>query len=152
MVSDAEVAEVEYAAFTSRMKAEHVTARLIVRRVRRLNDDVAAGQGELFTAWRYHPVFTDNPFELLQAEHQHRQHATIKQVIADGRSSAPARLPPGMFQANAAWVTLWAIAHNVLRAAGALAGALHAKAATATIRSHLIHVPARLASRTPSRP
>ncbi|GAA0357694.1 hypothetical protein GCM10010319_38680 [Streptomyces blastmyceticus] len=145
LVSDAEVAEVQYTAFTGRKKAEHVTARLIVRRVRRLNAQVAAGQGELFTAWRYHPVFTDSPFEMLQAELQHRQHATIEQVIADGKSAALAHLPSGDFQANAAWLTLRAIAHNLLRAAGALAGTFHAKAMTATLRAHLIHVPARIA-------
>src|SRR3954470_5589953 len=44
-VSDAEVAEIGFTAFTSRRKAEHVTARLIVRRVRRLNPATApAGQ------------------------------------------------------------------------------------------------------------
>ncbi len=145
LVSDAEVAEVEYTAFTGRKKAEHVTARLIARRVRRLNPQVAAGQGELFAAWRYHPVFTDSPFEMLQAELQHRQHATIEQVIADGKGSALAHLPSGDFQANAAWLTLWAIAHNLLRAAGALAGTFHAKATTATLRAHLVHVPARIA-------
>jgi len=35
-ISDAEVAEVPFTAFTNRRKDEHVTARLIVRRVRRL--------------------------------------------------------------------------------------------------------------------
>jgi hypothetical protein len=25
-------------------------------------------QGELFPAWRYHALFTDSPFELVQAE------------------------------------------------------------------------------------
>jgi Transposase DDE domain group 1 len=145
MVSDAEVAETEYTAFTGRKKAEQVTARLIVRRVRRLNAEVTQGQGELFTAWRYHPVFTDSPFEMLQAELQHRQHATIEQVIADGKSGPLAHLPSGNFQANAAWLTLWAMSHNLLRAAGALAGAFHARATTATLRAHLVHVPARLA-------
>ena len=38
LVSDAEVAEVPYfTAFTSRHKADHISARLIVRRVKRLN-------------------------------------------------------------------------------------------------------------------
>ena len=62
-VSDAEVAEVEYTAFTSK-KGQAVTARLIVRRVRDLNTKAAAGQEELFPAWRYHAVFTDSPFEM----------------------------------------------------------------------------------------
>jgi hypothetical protein len=64
-ISDAEVAEAEYTAFTSR-KGQAVTARLIVRRVRDLSPKVAAaGQGELFAAWRYHAVFTDSPFVML---------------------------------------------------------------------------------------
>jgi hypothetical protein len=62
--SDAEVAEVEYTAFASK-KGQAVTARLIVRRVRDLNKQAAAGQDELFPAWRYHAVFTDSPFELV---------------------------------------------------------------------------------------
>ena len=62
-VSDAEVAEVAFTAFTGRRQADHVTARLIVRRVRRLNPAAAPGaaQGELFTAYRYHGCFTDSP-------------------------------------------------------------------------------------------
>ena len=42
LVSDAEVAEIGFTAFTSRRRAEHVTARLIVRRVRRLNPTTLA--------------------------------------------------------------------------------------------------------------
>lgn len=145
MVSDAEVAEIEYTAFTSRKKSEQVTARLIVRRVKRLNADVAQGQGELFTTWRYHPVFTDSPFPMLEAELDHRRHAVVEQAIADGKSGPLAHLPSGDFQANAAWLTLWAMSHNLLRAAGALASAFHAKATTATLRAHLVNVPARLA-------
>jgi Transposase DDE domain group 1 len=145
MVSDAEVAEAEYTAFTGRKKAEQVTARLIVRRVRRLNAEVTQGQGELFSAWRYHPVFTDSPFPVLDAELDHRRHAVIEQAIADGKSGPLAHLPSGSFQANAAWLTLWAMSHNLLRAAGALASLFHTKATTATLRAHLVHVPARLA-------
>jgi Transposase DDE domain group 1 len=59
-VSGAEIAEVPCTAFASK-KGRAITARLIVRRVRDLSK-AAAGQGELFPAWRYHPVFTDSPF------------------------------------------------------------------------------------------
>ena len=82
---------------------------------------------------------------MLQAESQHRGHAIIEQVIADAAASALAHLPSGSFNANAAWTVLWAIAHNLTRAIGALAGSFHARAHTATIRTHLINVPARLA-------
>lgn len=82
---------------------------------------------------------------MLQAESQHRAHAIVEQVIADAAASALAHLPSGSFPANAAWAVLWAIAHNLTRAAGALAGTFHARATTATVRAHLINVPARLA-------
>lgn len=62
LVSDAEVAQVPFTAFTGRRKSEHVTGRLIVRRVRRLNPaTVPHGQDELFAAHRFHAVFTDSP-------------------------------------------------------------------------------------------
>lgn len=37
LISDAEIAEIEHTAFTSRRKHEHITGRLIVRRAPRLN-------------------------------------------------------------------------------------------------------------------
>jgi len=162
LVSDAEVAEVPaFTAFTSRRKNEQVTARLIVRRVKRLNPDlpsatargkVPAGQEELFTTfdqWRYHAVFTDSPEAMLDAEATHRAHAVIEQVIADLKAGPLAHLPSGVFTANAAWLALATIAFNLLRAAGALAAARPghdlAVATTATLRARLITVPARVA-------
>jgi hypothetical protein len=141
--SDAEVAETEYTAFTSK-KSQAVTARLVVRRVRDQNHKVA-GQGELFPVWRWHPVFTDSPFVLVQAEEQHRDHAVIEQLLADLTSGPLARMPSGKFAANAAWLALAGIAHNLLRAAGCLASPRHAKARGITIRAELIDVAARLA-------
>jgi hypothetical protein len=144
-ISDAEVAEAEYTAFTSRPLAQQVTARLIVRRVRRLNTTGCYGQGELLPTYRHHAVFTDSPLVLLQAEAAHRGHAIIEQVHADLRARALAHLPSGTFTANAAWLVLAAMAFNLTRAAGTLASPFHAKATTATIRRQLITVPARLA-------
>ena len=95
-VSDAEVAEVSYTAFTSG-KGQAVTARLIVSRVRDLNKRAADGQDELFPVWRRHAVFTDSPFELIiQAEGQHRDHAIVEQVFADVTSGPLAHLPSGV--------------------------------------------------------
>jgi hypothetical protein len=143
-ISDAEVAETGYTAFT-RKKGQEITARLIVRRVRDLNKQAAAGQDELFPAWRYHAVFTDSPFTLLQAEAQHRDHAQVEQVLADWTSGPLAHLPSGSFPANAAWLALAAISHNLLRAAGSLASPGYGKARGATIRRDLIDVAARTA-------
>jgi len=81
----------------------------------------------------------------IEAETTHRQHAIVEPSIADLKASALAHLPSGNFQANNAWLTLAAIAHNLTRAAGVGASPFHATAETATIRDQLIHVPARIA-------
>jgi hypothetical protein len=143
-ISDAQVAETQYTAFASK-KGREVTARLIVRRVRDQNKKAETGQDELFPVWRYHAVFTDSPFELLQAEGQHRGHAIVEQVFADLTSGPLAHMPSGVFAANSAWLTIAAMAHNLLRAAGALASLPFAKARGATIRRDLITVAARTA-------
>jgi len=93
-VSDAEVAEIEFTAFTSRRHSEHIGARLIVRRVKRLNPKtVPAGQGALFSIWRHHAVFTDSGESMLAAEATHRDHAIVEKVIAELKASALAHLP-----------------------------------------------------------
>ena len=79
------------------------------------------------------------------AEATHRDHAIIEQVIADLKDSALAHLPSGVFTANAAWLVCATIAHNLTRAAGALASTFHARARTATLRAHLINTPGRIA-------
>jgi len=145
-VSDAQVAEVPYTAFTSN-KRQAIIARLIVRRVKDLNRRAGHGQDELFPLWRYHAVFTDSPFATIQAEEHHRDHAQVEQVFADWSDGPLAHLPSGSFPANAAWAALAAIAHNLLRAAGSLASLACAKARGATLRRDLIDVAARTARR-----
>jgi hypothetical protein len=142
-VSDAQVAEVRYTAFTS--TDQPITARLIVRRVKDLNRQAIEGQDELFPVWRYHAIFTDSPFVLAQAEAQHRGHAQAEQVFADLTDGPLAHLPSGSFAANAAWLACAAISHNLLRAAGSLASLACAKARGATLRRDLIDVAARTA-------
>ena len=145
-VSDAEVAEIPFTAFTSRRRVDHVTARLIIRRVRDANPEhvIADAQGEMFPVWRHHAVFTDSPLPMLAAEADHRRHAIIEQVIADLKSGPLAHLPSGSFAANSAWLVLAAIAFNLTRAAGCLASTFHARATAATIRRQLITVAARV--------
>jgi hypothetical protein len=50
-----------------------------------------------------------------------------------------------VFTANAAWLVCAAMAHNLTRAAGTLAGAHHRRARTGTVRVQLIATPARIA-------
>lgn len=140
-ISDAEVAETTYTAFAHDADRA-VTARLIVRRVRDLSKEAADG---LSPAYRYHAVLTDSPFELIQAEGQHRGHAIEEQVFADWNDGPLAHLPSGRFAANAAWLAIAAMAHNLVRAAGALASLPFAKARAATIRRDLVNVAGRIA-------
>jgi len=135
-ISDAQVAETTYTAFTSKARSHRVTARLIVRRVKRLNPKAAPqGQDELFSVYRYHAVFTDSTEPMLIAEAHHRDHAIVEQVIADLKSSALKHFPSGSFSANGAWLACAVIAYNLTRAAGVLAGGKFGKARTCTIRA-----------------
>jgi len=143
-ISDAEVAETAYTAFGSRSSARQVTARLVVRRVRRLNP-AADAQDELLPGYRYHALFTDSALTMLQAEACHRGHAIVEQVIADLKNGPLAHLPSGSYAANSAWLVCAAIAFNLTRAAGCLASLFHAKATIGTVRDQLINVPGRLA-------
>jgi hypothetical protein len=112
-VSDAQVAETQYTAFTSK-KGQEMTARLIVRRVRDLNKKAAAGQDELFPAWRYHAVFTDPRSSWSKPK------ASTATARSWSRSSPTGPTGgwrtchiSGVFPANAAWLTCAAIAHNL---------------------------------------
>jgi hypothetical protein len=144
-ISDAQVAETSYTAYEG--TRHEITVRLIVRRVRRCVPKAPAGQGELFTSWRYHAMVTDSRYVLVQAEAQHRGHAVIEQVNAELIDGPLAHLPSGHFAANGAWLACAGIAHNLTRAAGHLASAWHGKARGATIRREIINVAARIARR-----
>lgn len=144
-ISDAEVAEVDYVAFTGRRKADHVPCRLVVRRVARLNPKhVPAEQGELFTAWRYHAFITNSTLTTIDADQTHRRHAIIEQVIAELKGGPLAHLPSGSYPANAAWLACAVIAFNLARAAAVAAG-MHT-ARWATLRTKIIAVAARIAT------
>lgn len=143
-ISEAEVAETTYTAFAGTRHA--YTARLIVRRVPHHDPTQVPGQEELTPAWRYHPIFTDNPAVLVQAEADHRHHAVVEQVFADLINGPLAHLPSGGFAANGAWLACAGIAHNLLRAAGCLTSFTHAKARAATLREQLITIPANVTS------
>jgi Transposase DDE domain group 1 len=145
-ISDAQIAETTYTAFAG--TRHQVTGRLIVRRIRRDDPAQIPGQDELLPTYRYHAVFTDSPFTLVQAEAQHRAHAIIEQVNADLIAGPLAHLPSGRFSANNAWLTCAAIAHNLARATGHLAAGAYATARPATIRTRIINVAARIAHRT----
>lgn len=145
-VSDAEVAEVGFVAFTGRRQHQHVPCRLVVRRVKRIQPLASDGseQQELFAVYRHHAFITNSTFSTVEADEHHRDHALVEQVIAELKDGPLAHLPSGKYAANAAWVALAVIAFNIARAAAVGAGL--AKARWATLRRKLINVPARVAA------
>ncbi len=138
LISDAQVAETTFTAFSSTNGP--VTARLIVRRVR----DQAKLE-ELFPIWRYHPFFTNSELPLAQADITHRRHAIIETVFADLIDGPLAHMPSGQFSANSAWAICAAMTHNLLRAAATLGDGKLAVARGATLRRQIVNVPARIA-------
>lgn len=148
-VSQAEVAEIPFTAFTSKPTSEQVPGRLVVRRIPDLNPGRNHGQDTLFDTWRFHAFFTTtdrDEYDTVTADKTHRRHAIIEQVHSDLKNSALAHLPSGKFAANSAWLVLAVIAFNLTRAAATLTGPALAKSTTETIRRKLIAVPARIAS------
>ena len=139
LISDAEVAETGYT-LTVRGHGR-VTARLVVRRVKD-----ARYPDALFPVWRYHPFFTNSDLPTTEADITHRKHAIVETTFADLIDGPLAHIPSGLFAANCAWLACAVIAHNLLRAAGTLAGGAHAVARGATLRRDLVNVPARFAA------
>jgi hypothetical protein len=139
LISDAQVSEVEYTAFAD--TPYEIIGWLVVRRVLDANT-----QDPLFPVWRYHPFFTNSTEPITAADLTHRQHAICETVWSDLIDGPWAHQPSGLFGANTAWCQLAAICHNLLRAAGTLTGTTrYTVARGATLRTHLINIPARIA-------
>jgi len=145
-VSDAEVAEVSFVAFTGRRKREHVPCRLVVRRVKRLQPLAGDGteQSELFATYSHHAFITNSTLSTIEADQRHRDHALVEQVIAELKDGPLAHLPSGKYAANAAWVAHAVIAFNIARATAVAACMRTAR--WATLRKKVINIPARIAT------
>ncbi len=98
----------------------------------------------LFTTWDYHAFVTDRDLPLAEVEADHRRHAVVEQNIAELKSAGLAHLPSGRFMANAAWLALAVMAHNLGRAIALLAGPELTRATAATLRRTVFTMPGRL--------
>lgn len=104
----ADVTEVKYRAFVT----DKEDVRLIVRRTK----PTPGSQLALFTDYDYHAFITDRLGETLFLEADHRRHAQIELVIKDLKGgSGWNHVPSGHMNANAIWLALGAIAHNLAR-------------------------------------
>ena len=110
MEGAADVAETEYTPFSSEPDAAPV--RLIVRRVK----PTPGSQLALFASYSYHAFITDRVGDTLALEADHRRHAEIENAIRDLKYGVGLNhLPSGRFPANAAWLAVQVIAHNLAR-------------------------------------
>ena len=132
----ADVAETSYRPFGCKGRV----MRLIVRRVR----PTPGSQLALFCDYDDHPFITDRDGSTLELEADHRRHAEVENTIRDLKYGVGlAHLPSGRFAANAAWLTLNVIAHNLARWASRL-GLGETLITTKTLRTRYLDLPGRL--------
>jgi hypothetical protein len=139
MEGGADVAETSYKPFGKKGKQ----LRLIVRRVK----PTPGTQLALLTTYDYHAFITDREGATLALEADHRRHAEIELVIRDLKEGPWAHMPSGRFGANAAWLALGAIAHNLARWSARLGGITErgGPITLPTLRRRYISVPGHLA-------
>jgi hypothetical protein len=132
----ADVAETSYRPFGRKGRV----TRLIVRRVR----PTPGSQLALFCDYDYHPFITDRDGSTLELEADHRRHAEVENGIRDLKYGVGlAHLPSGRFAANAAWLTLNVLAHNLARWTSRI-GLGETLITTRTLRVRYLELPGRL--------
>ena len=132
----ADVAETSYQPFGRKGRG----MRLIVRRVR----PTPGSQLALFCAYDYHAFVTDREGDTLWLEADHRRHAEVENVIRDLKYGVGLNhLPSGKFAANAAWLTLNVLAHNLARWTSRI-GLGETLITTKTLRTRYLDLPGRL--------
>ena len=138
MAGAADVAETKYTPFGSEPDAAPV--RLIVRRVK----PTPGSQLALFTNYSYHAFITDREGDTLDLEADHRRHAEIENAIRDLKYGVGLNhLPSGRFPANAAWLAVQVIAHNLARWTGRI-GLGEPVANTKTLRRRFFSLAGRI--------
>jgi hypothetical protein len=114
--------------------------RLIVRRTR-----ITGAQEALFPDWRHHAFVTDRAGGPVALDADHRAHAVVELAIRDLKAgSGLVHCPSGKFNANAAWLVLTALAHNLLRWTAHLGLGVAGPVAAKTLRRQLLTIPGRI--------
>ncbi len=115
--------------------------RLIVRRTK----PTPGTQLALLATYDYHAFITDHTGLVVPVEADHRAHAQIELVIRDLKEgSGWAHMPSGLFGANAAWLAIGAIAHNLARWTARLGGISTSVITTPTLRRRFFAIPGHL--------
>jgi hypothetical protein len=107
----ADVAAIDWHAFRSRTD-EGIPCRLVVRRTR----PTPGSQLALIAEYSYHAFMTDRDGDPINLDAWHRAHADCENAIRDLKYGVGLNhFPSGRFGANAAWLTLNVLAHNLSR-------------------------------------
>jgi hypothetical protein len=134
----AEVAEIEYCAFKHKQKQ---SVRLIAVRTQ----PPAGSQLALIKSYTYHAFITDREGDILSLEQDHRRHAEVENVIRDLKYGLGLNhFPSGRFAANAAWLVLNSIAHNLAIWVGSIGLPGQPRLMARTLRHRLLCLPGRL--------
>ena len=143
MEGAADVSETIYTPFASEPDA--ATVRLIVRRVQ----PTPGSQLALLTKYSYHAFITDRDGDTLDLEADHRRHAEIENAIRDLKYGVGLNhLPSGRFPANAAWLAVQVIAHNLARWTTRI-GLGEPVATTKTLRRRFFSLAGRITRKAP---
>jgi hypothetical protein len=138
MDGGADVAETTWTPFADRKGA--VPVRLIVRRVR----PTPGSQLSLFTTYDHHAFITDRDGDTLDLEADHRRHAEVENAIRDLKEGTGLNhLPSGRFSANAAWLAVAVMAHDLARWTARI-GLGEGIVTTRTVRRRYLGLPGRL--------
>jgi hypothetical protein len=115
--------------------------RLIVRRTR-----LVGAQAQLFPTWRYHAFVTDRVGTTVWLDQDHRRHAVVELCIRDLKAGVGLRHhPSGKFAANAAWLAIATLAHNLLRWIAQIGlGTRQELVVAKTLRRTLLALPGRI--------
>lgn len=116
------------------------TRRLIVRRTMIIDTHNQA----LFPDWNHHAFLTNRTGNILDEDHHHRGHAVVELAIRDLKDNGLAHCPSGKFFANAAWLAITTLAHNLTRWTITIGTAKTSPITGATTRRKLITTPGRL--------
>jgi hypothetical protein len=110
-----------------------------VRRTRLLGP-----QATLWPDWRSHAFVTNRQGGTVTLDADHRRHAVCELAIRELNAGAGLpHCPSGGFLANAAWLVLATLAHNLLRRVATI-GLGSADLMAKTLRRRLLHLPGRL--------
>lgn len=114
--------------------------RLVVRRTR-----LVGAQATLWPDWRHHAFLADREGSAVDLDADHRRHAVVELAIRDLKEGAGMNhCPSGRFFANAAWLVMAALAHNLLRWVASIGLGVAGPVVAKTIRRRYLMLPGRL--------